>query len=851
MFRRILATFLVLAVVGLLAIAADWWFCLPETVTSEYVGRDACVECHEPEMELWFDSDHDQAMHDATAETVLGNFDDCRFTHISMEHWTELSDDEMRIVAAAVPLERWSIALHGAKPEIVAKVRDNLGPEVVSHFDDAVAALEAVRPADTAEAQDEIGHVIRRLADEGRVTIDFGVTSTLFRQDDKFFVTTDGYDGAMETFEVKYTFGVRPLQQYLVEFPDGRVQCLPMAWDTEKERWFHLYPAEPIPAGDELHWTRSYQTWNYMCAECHSTNLQKNYDLKNDSYHTTWSEIDVSCETCHGASSTHVELANSRRLFWDRRHGYGLAGLTNADPKVQIETCAPCHSRRRVVYPGFKAGGKFLDYYVPELLDRNLYYADGQILDEDYVYGSFIQSRMYREQVRCSDCHDPHSVKVKFSDNRLCGQCHVPAVYDTPKHHFHPDDSQPGTLCVECHMPETKYMVVDPRRDHSIRIPRPDLTISLGIPNACNGCHHDRSKGETAEWAEAKVQEWYGDRKEPTHFAYAIAHGREGRPEGERELDAVTRRTDTSGMVRASALALLGRYASETSLAAAQRGLQDEDPLVRVGAVRCLAFLPPEGLIRHLAPMLHDPIRAVRSEAVRLLSEVSLDTLGEGDREAFDQALKEYMTCLEFLGDRAGSHMEAGVALTNLGKTGEAEKAYRTALGLDDENVAALNNLGMLLDSQGRKDEAIEQFRRIVRIEPDFGNAHYSLGLLLAEDDSRLSEAAKSLGEAARLMSDNARVHYNYGLALQRLDRPAEAEKALRTAFDLSPTDAGFLNALRILYAQQGQWNRAVYCAEEMARRFPNEPHAQALLQTTKAQAAAAAAGNPRRPDKP
>ncbi|MFH1264437.1 MAG: multiheme c-type cytochrome, partial [Planctomycetota bacterium] len=216
----------------------------------------------------------------------------------------------------------------------------------------------------------------------------FAVTSKMFRRDGEFFITTDGGDGQMQTFPIKYTFGFRPLQQYLVEFPDGRVQCLPITWDTENERWYHLYPGEPIPHDDVLHWTRPLQNWNYMCAECHSTNLQKNYSLADNAYHTTFSEIDVSCETCHGPGSLHVELADAWGVFWDRRYGYGLPRLKAPDPRVEIETCAPCHSRRRIVFPGSRPGRKLLDHYLPEVLDNNLYYADGQVLEEDYVYGS-------------------------------------------------------------------------------------------------------------------------------------------------------------------------------------------------------------------------------------------------------------------------------------------------------------------------------------------------------------------------------------------------------------------------------------------------------------------------------
>jgi len=677
----------------------------------------------------------------------------------------------------------------------------------------------------------------------------FAVTSKMFRRDGEFFITTDGGDGQMQTFPIKYTFGFRPLQQYLVEFPDGRVQCLPITWDTENERWYHLYPGEPIPHDDVLHWTRPLQNWNYMCAECHSTNLQKNYDLADNAYHTTFSEIDVSCETCHGPGSLHVELADAWGVFWDRRYGYGLPRLKDPDSRVEIETCAPCHSRRRIVFPGNRPGRKLLDHYLPEVLDNNLYYADGQVLEEDYVYGSFIQSLMYSKGIRCTNCHDPHTMRVKFldpkgpwnqvPDNRLCGQsgCHLPAKYDAVTHHHHPDASspiftkKPGTRCVECHMPETTYMVVDPRRDHSLRVPRPDLTVSLDIPNACNlsGCH-DPAKGETAEWAAAQCETWYGKPKGPPHFAHAIAAGRQGRLEGERALAEVARRKDNRAIVRASAISLLSHYQSGEAQFRAIEGLEDPDELVRAVSVRSLQSLPPQEFHRRLAPLLHDPVRAVRTEAARLLSVVPRREFSKDDADAFDASLAEYMKAQEAVEDQPAAHLNMAVVYANLEELDKAEQAYQTALRLDPQFVPARINLAMLYDRRGKKDEAEEQFRAVVRLEPELAEAHYSLGLLLAENPKRLEEASGLLAQAALLSPENPRIHYNFGLALQTLGRPQEAEKELKTALGLSPKTTDFLNALAILYIQEKEWSRAAQCARELMRLEPANPQWGSLL---------------------
>jgi predicted CXXCH cytochrome family protein len=819
-------------------VAADWWFTLPEGEQAEYVGHQACVDCHQDEVDAWTGSDHDLAMDPATPDNVLGDFDDCEFHHVAFQDLTRLSASDLQALVAEVAIETWAVALDGADEKFIERVEKSLSATHANRLSELRQSLGPVRPCDVTDAHQAIGDAARELDRAGKISVDFGVRSRLWRQDGKFFATTDNRRGEMETFHVKYTFGVRPLQQYLVEFPDGRVQCLPMAWDTEKDRWFHLYPSEPIPHDDPLHWTRQYQNWNYMCAECHSTNLQKNYNLAEDTYHTSWSDIDVNCETCHGPGSLHVKLAEKKKLFWDRRYGYGLPNLKDEqNPRVEIETCAPCHSRRRIVHPGYQAGEKFLDYYMLQLLDGNLYYADGQILEEDYVYGSFVQSRMYREKVRCTDCHDPHTARVKFDDNRLCNQCHVAAKYDTVQHHHHPDESKPGRLCVECHMPETKYMVADPRRDHSLRVPRPDLTISLDIPNACNLCHNDPVKGENAEWAEDKVREWYGQRDEPPHFAHAFAAARELKPEGEDALVAVTRRKDTSAIVRASAILLLSRYASGAAQAAAFAGLEDPEALVRVASIQALDQLPPPELHRRVTFLLKDPVRAVRSEAARVLSQVPLRDLSREESVAFKQALLEFMEGQHAVNDRAGAHLNLGVLFSNLQEYQKALQSYQTALRLDPDFIPGRVNLAMLSYQMGDKAEAERQYRKVIKLEPELADAYYSLGLLLGEDESRLEETAELLTNAARLAPQSPRMHYNAGLALQKLGSLDEAEQQLLAAHRLAPRSADFLFALMDMYVKQERWPRAVACAEQLVKLQPGNPRWQALLEQVQTQA--------------
>ncbi|MEX2401000.1 MAG: multiheme c-type cytochrome, partial [Rhodothermales bacterium] len=495
--------------------------------TLAYVGRETCAGCHAGAAENWHDSDHDRAMEEATAETVLGDFDDAAFTSC-------------------------------------------------------------------------------------------GVTTRFFQEDGDFFIRTQGEDGTMQTYSVAYTFGYTPLQQYLIPFDGGRMQAFTIAWDTERQRWFSLQPDECIEPPDWLHWTGEAMNWNYMCADCHSTNLQRNFDLASDTYETTWSEIDVSCEACHGPGEAHVERARSDD--YDAEDGGLTVRLTEAHR--QVDTCAPCHARRRVIHPDHLAGKPFLDHYEPELLEEELYFADGQIRDEVYVYGSFLQSRMYANGVTCSDCHDPHSTDLKFEGNALCTQCHEPATYDSFEHVRHPQGSE-GAQCVDCHMPERTYMVVDPRRDHSFKVPRPDLTAELGTPNACNGCHADESAG----WAAEHITEWHGQDRPPS-FARAIAGGREGAPEAEPELYRLAGDFATPDIVRATALSLLERYPTVRAADAAVDLLQDSSAVVRATALRNLAArnLSAESDRQHasrIEPLLTDSVRLVRTEAARVLTMIA------------------------------------------------------------------------------------------------------------------------------------------------------------------------------------------------------------------------------------
>ncbi len=630
------------------------------------------------------------------------------------------------------------------------------------------------------------GAILARF-DGSRLSLD-GVVSTFFRRDNHYVVNTQGSDGANHDFSVRYTFGVYPLQQYVVELSRGRMQALPLAWDSRPatqggQRWFSLDSGYHSAPGDEPHWTGRYPNWNHMCADCHSTAVRKNYIAATDSFHTVWSEIDVACEACHGPGGRHADWARypawARRLVWRddgivnrlrERAGvrWTLApGTTTAYRSAaratdhEIETCAQCHARRVHIADGYTAGANFHDYYAPQLLVADLYFPDGQQRNEVYTYGSFLQSKMYAAGVTCSDCHEPHSAWPRVAGNALCAQCHSAAVYDRPAHHFHKQGGT-GAQCVACHMPDTTYMLIDRRHDHSMRIPRPDLSVSLGVPNACNRCHTDRS----ASWAAKAVSGWYHHTPAGyQRFAGAFATDERGAVGAADSLGAVANDSTEPAIARASALARLGAHPGAVAIAAARRWVHDPSPLVRHAALQSLEGALPRDRAPIAAPLLSDPVRSVRLEAAWLLAPAA-DSLGADARTAFAAAATEFVASQRYNGDRADSRL----------------------------------TLGAFYAARGRNDSAAVEFRRAVMLAPHDDQGYLDLAVLAAAR-GREAEAQQVLRQGLAAIPDDAALWESLGLSLVRAHRVDEGITALARAAALAPADSAIARTYRAVVA--------------------------------------------------
>ena len=678
-----------------------------------------------------------------------------------------------------------------------------------------------------------------------------GVTSSFFRDGSKFMVRTDGPDSALHDYQIGYTFGVYPLQQYLIAMPGGRLQALGIAWDTRPrdrggQRWFFLYPGQKITADDSRHWTGIDQNWNYMCADCHSTNLRKRYDDRTRTFSTAYAEIDVSCEACHGPGSNHVSWAKKQgdwqtldateglTLALDERKGVAwpidpaTGNARRSSPRQserEIETCARCHARRGEIHEDYVHGQSVGDDYRVALLDEDHYFPDGQIKQEDYEYGSFVQSRMFHAGVTCSDCHEPHSSKLRAEGNALCAHCHSAQKYDSPAHHFHQVGSA-GARCVECHMPTRTYMVIDARRDHSIRIPRPDLSVKLGTPNACTNCHTDKS----ANWASGVVDKWYGHAPQGfQQFAETLNAGSVGAPGARQSLERLVADTEQPAIARATALSLLANYAPLPTDAAVRTGVTDDWSLVRRASAHALSNTDPADSANTLAPLLDDHIRSVRIEAAEVLAGLPVNNLPADIAAAFDRATEEYIASLQLNADRPEAHMNLGLLYARQNHFDKAEEELKTALSLDPSFAPGAVNLADLYRAQNRDEEGERVLKTALGRSPDDASLEHALGLLMVRQ-KRNAQALDLLGAAARGDLGNARYAYVYAVALNDAGKTNAAIETLDNSLKVHPYDADSLAAMVTFLEQSGDAARALTYANRLDNLEPGNPQVQQML---------------------
>ncbi len=671
----------------------------------------------------------------------------------------------------------------------------------------------ANRPVDAEKDADAFGSVQEFSA--------HGIDYRLEWKDAKPHVTEkrEGAD-ATETYLADHVLGHTPLRQYVVPIGKGRFQAAELVWDPAKKEWFNVFGDERRQPGEWGHWTGRGMNWNSMCAHCHMTGYDKNYDLISDSYSTTWTEHGIGCASCHAMPADHgknpaaaVALDLTPEALAARRH-------------QAMETCAPCHARNELLTGNIRAGLSYHDHYRLTLpTDPAVFYPDGQVLDENFNYTSHLISRMGgKAGVTCLDCHEPHSGKtlLPVTNNALCLQCHGAPGRDTaividPLAHSRHAAGSTGNQCVSCHMPTTTYMQRDPRHDHGFIKPDPLLTKELGIPNACNGCHTDQS----VDWAIEHSGRWYGDKLDSRQRSRtrAVAAAQRGEPDALGPLLEHIADEEVPAW-KATMISLTRAYAGADPrvLTVAREATRHSDPMVRSAGAQVLAGVPGEEAT--LRPLLDDPVRLVRLDAAWPLS---------AELPAGGKMRNELDAYLAVSADQPLGRLRMGQDLYNRGRVSEAVAHMQAAAQWDPNSPGLHDALGIVLNELGRPAEAGSALWRAAQLDPGNASAAFNAGLAFA-GAGRLADAEAALRETVRRDARFDRAWYNLGLLLAQTQRMTDGIAALRTAEQIAPQIADYPYARATLHWQRGERAEAIAAAQQALVANPAHAQARALL---------------------
>ncbi len=628
-------------------------------------------------------------------------------------------------------------------------------------------------------------------------------------------------DGTETVYPVHAALGQKPSRQMLVETETGRIQPTDMAWDPVQEEWFNVFGEENRHPGEWGHWTGRGMNWNSMCAHCHMTGYEKNYDAAADRYQSTWVEAGISCIQCHGPVP----------------EGHGTdpqtAGLDWIHDRQQAEqTCAYCHARNEQLTDEFPPGADYHDHFRLTLpVQAGVFYPDGQMLDEDFNWTSVKLSRMHHAGVSCMDCHDPHTSEtiLPVENNALCMQCHtapgrtmpqtnvLAPVIDPTAHSRHAEGST-GNQCVSCHMPTTNYMMRSPRHDHGWLKPDPLMTQELDIPNACNTCHGDQS----VDWAIEHTSAWYGQKMDSRQRARAraVAAAQAGQESAVAALIALWEDEDIPAW-RATYLQLLASHADHHPeiVALARTAVDDEDPMVRGSAIQALTGIPgQEDIIREA---FDDPVRLVRLDAAWGLSQ---------EATAHATLAKEFLDYLDLTLDQPGGRLRKGQHLANTGRLTEAVTEIKLATQWDRYSSEIHETHALVLQAAGRMPEAANAFYRAAQLQPESGEAMFRAGLAFAEA-GKMEESTTALTAAVKRQPDHHRAWYNLGLLKNQSGDIDAALDALAKAETAGPNVPDYPYAAATIYWQSGDRASARDAAQRALRINPGYTPALRMLQ--------------------
>ena len=621
-------------------------------------------------------------------------------------------------------------------------------------------------------------------------------------------------DGDKEMhYAIAQVMGGKNVYYFLTPMAKGRLQVLPVAYDVHKQTWYDTtasgvrhFPNRRLH-DEALPWTDRLFTFNTTCFDCHVSQLATNYDLETDTYHTTWREAGISCESCHGPGGEHAQAMEA-----------GVQGHTSKDIKLirtlefshaqMNDMCATCHAKMVPLSTDFIAGEKFYDHYDLITLEHHDYYPDGRDLGENYTFTSWSMSPCLKsDKLDCNQCHTP-SGRPRFEGreaNRSCLPCHA-GIVENPTAHSHHKTESTGNSCIACHMPMSRFAAMS-RTDHSMRPPMPAATIAYNSPNACNQCHTDHD----APWAEQWVRKWHPRDYQAVPLRRARLLDAAQKNDWQRLAEMLGEVQNKQGdeIYRNSLVRLLRNCTDPQKWPSLLAALNDDSPLVRGSAATALEGYLTEESVPALLRATADPVRLVRIRAATALASVHAEQITNADaRKSLRRATAEFKKAMAARPDDWASYSNLGGYYMESGDFDAAIEAFETALKLEPRVVAPMVNASIAYANLKQNDKAEAWLRRALKAEPDNAAANFNLGLLLAETN-RPDEAEKALRAALKSDPQLAPAAYNLAVLLGEKKDFTGAVEWCRKAHDLRPEELKYTQSLIFYLNEKGDKDEA------------------------------------------
>ena len=631
-------------------------------------------------------------------------------------------------------------------------------------------------------------------------------------------------------YEIAHVLGGKNVYYFLTALDRGRLQVLPLAYDVRQKAWYDTAASGvrhfPDRLDSPIHWRERPFTFNTSCYSCHVSQLTTNYDPRTDTYHTTWAEPGINCETCHGPAGEHVRLFQQAE---PDKPPPDVAIIKTSDfTAEQINTlCAPCHAKMIPLTADFRPGDRYFDHYDLVTLEHPDYYPDGRDLGENYTYTSWRMSPCAKAgQLDCQHCHTS-SGRYRFDGEKAdqaCLPCHQDKVADPAAHSRHGAESA-GSRCVSCHMPMTEFARMR-RSDHSMLPPTPAATVRFGSPNACNICHTDRD----AAWADRWVRRWHPRDYQAPVLRRATLLDAARRSDWSRldEIAAYPASADRDEIYAASFLRLLRNSDREEKWPAILQALGDPSPLVRASAADALAASSHPERTKALVRACRDESRLVRIRAAAALGQAPGEMPEASERAAVERAIAEFQTSMRVRPDDVGSRMNLGNFYMSRGEMERSLAEFEIALKIAPRHVPALVNASLAYNLAGRNDQAERRLRAALEAEPANAAANFNLGLLLGEQ-GRNAEAKQALERAWKSDPTLAAAAYN----LCVLEAAGDMNAALswcRKAAEARPQEPKYAYTLAFYLQRQGALPEAQTVLEGLVRRHSGYTDGYLLL---------------------